>query len=121
MAGTVRFLMDRDVDHDMVRAMRTIDAAVDVLCVGERGAPPDEIGDPELLQAAFDAGRILVSRDRSTMLKHLKDRYDEGGRTVGLILLREGIPIMRLAEELVLIWASNSAEEWVDRTVYLPM
>ncbi|HEX3314781.1 MAG TPA: DUF5615 family PIN-like protein [Gemmataceae bacterium] len=119
--SSIRFLMDRDIDHDMVRALHAMEPLVDILCVGDPDGPTGNTKDSELLELAQGMDRVLVSRDKKTMPGHLKDRYAAGKHTSGVILIRKPSPIKPLAEDLLLIWSANTAEEWVDRIVYLPL
>src|SRR5438874_677749 len=93
--NTLRFLLDEDVNQDLVSALRAAEPAMDLLVVGQPGAPPKGTLDPALLLAAETLGRTLISGDRSTMIGHLKDHFDAGHHTCGVILLRGGFPLAR--------------------------
>ena len=64
---------------------------------------------------------ILVTMDKKTMAKHLAAHFQQGRHTCGVLILRQGFPIVRYAEELVLIWSSFDDKELVDCTMYLPL
>jgi hypothetical protein len=42
-------------------------------------------------------------------------------RALGVILLREAIPIATAVEELALIWNASEAAEWINRLVWIPL
>ena len=118
--ATICFLMDRDTNHDVVRGLRQREPAIDIVCVGDEDAPHERSTDPELLEFAWREKRVFVTRDKRTMPRHLTHRFQAGGHTMGVILLREGWPVGRFVEELLLIWSAMSSDEWLDLTVFLP-
>jgi hypothetical protein len=103
-----------------MQALGQLEPGLDVIRVGDPGAPPQNIQDPALLIAAEAMGRVLVSRDRSTMPVHLTDHFVSGHHTAGVILLRNGFTIGQYAQSVVNQWATTAVDEWVDRTIYLP-
>ncbi len=48
-------------------------------------------------------------------------RYSADAQILGVILLREPIPISTAIEELVLIWSASEAEQWIGRFVWIPL
>ena len=116
----LRFLVDECVNRDVVTYLRTLEPDMDLVVVGEPGAPPKGTLDPDLLLAAEAQGRALISGDRSSTTRHLADHYDAGHHTAGVILLRGGFPVARYAAEIRLIWFATTADEWLDRTDYIP-
>ena len=65
-----RFQADADLNPEIGRGLRRREPAVDFR--GATGAIPDGTLDPEVLQIAADAGRVLVSRDVTTMPDHFE-------------------------------------------------
>jgi hypothetical protein len=51
---------------------------------------------------------------------HLTHHFASGHHTAGVILLRNGYTIGQYAQSIVNQWATTTAAEWVDRTIYLP-
>jgi hypothetical protein len=115
-----RFLWDEHVDPAIIAAMQQLAPGIDVILVGDPGAPPRQTPDPDLLIAGEALGRVLVSKDKKSMPRHLINHFASGRHTAGVILLREGFSIGRYAQEIVNQWATTTADEWVDRTIYLP-
>jgi hypothetical protein len=116
----LRFLVDEDVRLDIVKALRTAEPAMDILVVGEPGAPPKGTLDPDLLLTAENLGRALISGDRGSMPGHLADHFRAGHHTQGVILLRNGYSVGDYAFAIRLIWIATTADEWLDRTDYIP-
>ncbi len=118
--STICFLMDHDFDHNIVRGLLHREPIIDILCVGHEDAPAEDSDDPVLLEFAWQKRRLFVSRDKKTMPGHLAARFASGGHTAGVILLKPGWPIGRFVDELLRVWSANAADEWQDRTIYLP-
>jgi hypothetical protein len=49
------------------------------------------------------------------------DHFAAGRHTHGVALLRKGFPFSTYVDELLLLWATTEAEEWVDSMIYLPL
>jgi hypothetical protein len=115
-----RFLVDENILGALPKALRQQEPGMDVLCVGEPGAPPCRTLDPDLLLAAESLGRMLISRDRDSMPGHLADHFAAGHHTWGTALLRNGFSLGRYIQEILIIWGASEADEWIDQTMYLP-
>jgi hypothetical protein len=75
-----KFLLDEQLcSHALWHAIRASDV-LDVLRVGDPGAPPNGTADPHLLEAAAKLERILISRDKKTMPAHFADFLASGNR-----------------------------------------
>ncbi len=115
-----RFLLDEHVSRVVAHSLRQREPAIDVLLVGDVGMPPKGTRDPDLLIAAEGLGRILISTDRRTMPDHLRDHFLAGRHTAGVLLVRRNSALTACIDDLVLIWTATTADEWVDRTEYIP-
>jgi Domain of unknown function (DUF5615) len=60
-----RFQADADLNPEIGRGLRRREPSIDFRAAG--GVIPDGISDSEVLKIAADAGRVLVSRDVTTM------------------------------------------------------
>jgi hypothetical protein len=116
----LRFLCDECTPWALVSVLRQKAPRLDVLRVLEAGAPPPGTRDPDLLTAAQTMGRVLVTSDRETMPAHLVNHFMAGHKTAGVILMRQGYSIGRYAALILDFWSNDAAEDWVDRTVYIP-
>jgi hypothetical protein len=84
----------------LVRAATRNGLYVDILQVGDHEALPRGTGDAEILRAAEQDGRILISLDRRTLAVHLANHLAAGRTSPGIILLRPR-PLPMLADHLV--------------------
>ncbi|MEP7353504.1 MAG: DUF5615 family PIN-like protein [Acidobacteriota bacterium] len=114
----IRFQADEDLDARIIRGIRRVAPEVDIQTASEGGLLG--LGDPEVLRAAVASGRILVSQDRRTMPRHFR-HFVSHSQSTGVILLREGVSIIEVVDQLVLIWAVSSGDEWTNRLIWIPL
>ncbi len=121
--SVVSFLLDEHVSPAVANAIRSVEPTIQVLSVGiDADAPLKQCSDQSLLEFA-EAGRwSLVTFDKTTMPLHATEHCAKGLRTWGVFVFPNGnrMSAGRIAEELVMIWATSEAEEWIDRVDYLP-
>ena len=114
----IRFQADADLDGRILRGLRRIAPELDMQTAAEAGLAALE--DAEVLRLAAEAGRILISQDRSTMPGHFQ-HFVSRSQSPGVMLLRARVPIALAIEELLLIWAASEAEEWINRLIWIPL
>ena len=78
------------------------------------------VKDSEVLAIAAQQGRILVSHDRKTMPSGFAE-FITTNHSAGVIIISQKLSVEVAIEELLMIWAISSAEEWVDRIAKLPL
>jgi len=89
-----RFLLDEHINRAIQRQLRRLDAQVQVLAVGDAGAPPSGIPDPDLLIWIEENGYILVTENRRTLPSHLADHYAAGRDVPGIFWLRPSVQVV---------------------------
>lgn len=62
----------------------------------------------------------LFRTTRKSMPGHLEDHWANGGHIRGLFWIRPLTPIGQLAQELILVWETTEAEEWIDILDWIP-
>jgi hypothetical protein len=112
-----RLLADADLGFGIVRGLRRRDPTVDFLAAPR--VIPEAMADPEVLRLAANLKRVLVSHDYDTMPGHFY-RFLQIRESPGLILIPQLMPIGLAIEELHIAWACTEAEEFRNRTFYLP-
>ncbi|WP_199349331.1 DUF5615 family PIN-like protein [Nostoc flagelliforme] len=78
------------------------------------------VKDSEVLAIAVQQERILVSYDLKTMPSEFA-KFIRSNDSAGLIIVPQKLPIEVAIKELLMIWAIDSAEEWVDRIGIRPI
>ena len=115
---SIRFQADADLNFDIVKAVRQEEPAIDFASAADsqlRG-----IKDPELLERAAVANRVLVSHDRRTMLDHFRTRLAAGKSSPGVLIVSQGASIGLVAEAIVCVWSMSDPSELRDQAHYLP-
>ena len=116
-----RFLIDEHVNRAIQKQLRRFQPDIEVLAIGDPGAPAVGTPDSEILIWIEKHGYILVTENRSTMPNHISEHHASGHQFPGIIWLRPAIGIGQIVEELFLIWATSDAEEFRNRTFYIPL
>jgi hypothetical protein len=116
----LRFLFDECTTPALIDGLRLQEPGIDILRIGDPGAPPSGTLDPDLLLTAEASGRVLVTNDRKTMPAHLTDHFVAGHHTAGVMLLRQGFPLGHYIQEILMRYRTMTADEWIDRTEYIP-
>jgi hypothetical protein len=114
----VRFQADADFSQHIVAAVLRRCSDVDFQTARAAGLPG--LKDLEVLAWASQEGRVLVTHDARTMPTHFAE-FVSKQRSPGVIVVPQSLPISVAAEDLTLIWAATTPEEWVDRILYLPI
>lgn len=114
----IKYQADADLNLRVVRGLKRIAPEIDFCSAADadlEGRP-----DPEVLRIAAEAGRILVTQDRRTMPDHFRT-FLLTAHSPGVLVVRPGVTIGDLIQELLLIWTATDPEEFTDRIVWLPL
>jgi hypothetical protein len=76
--------------------------------------------DTEVLATAARLGRILVSHDRRTMLSHFAE-FTRERTSPGLIIVSQELDIGQAIENLMLISAATTLEDWKNAVGFIPI
>ena len=109
--------MDVHIRRAVTSALRL--RSIDVLTAQEDGAA--ELDDDRLLQRATELGRVLVSQDED-LLREGARRQREHKDFSGIIYAHQlRVTIGQMVQDLELIAAATSKEEWSGKIDYLPL
>ncbi len=117
----IRYLLDEDTPHAIRDQLLRRKPEIEILAVGDDVAPALGTPDPELLRWIEREGYILVSRNRRTMPRHLREHLEAGGHVPGIFLLRRRRSLGPIIEDLMLIWEAACPGEYRDQVEYLPL
>ena len=118
----VWFLFDEHMTLSLAGAVHSLESSVVIHAVGQPSAPPKRTPDPDILEYAQLAGAIVVTLDKSTMIKFAVDRIVARSPMAGLLVIpSDQSSRMEVAEDLHLIWSITQPAEWHDRIEYLPL
>jgi len=114
----VHYQADADLNQVIVTGVLRREPAIDFQTAFAAGL--EGVKDPEVLAIAAQQERILVSHDRKTMPLEFA-KFIIGNQSSGVLIVSRKLSIEVVIEELLLIWAASSAEEWVNRIAKLPL
>jgi hypothetical protein len=115
---TVRYQADADLKRVILLAVARQEPAVDFRSAADAGLVA--LSDKEVLAAAAEVGRVLVSHDLKTMPRHFGE-FVQSSQSPGVLLIPQRLPVTDAVEQLIMIWAASDAEEWVNRICVLPL
>jgi hypothetical protein len=114
----IRYQADADLNQKIVAATIRLNPRVDFRTASV--ADLEGVDDPRVLEIAAGEGRILVTHDKSTMPAHFAE-FIRTKESPGVFVVRRGLKLAEIAEELVMIWEASEASEWVNRIAYVPL
>ncbi len=115
----MRLLLDENVEKALLLGLRRRHPGLDVVRAVDVGLGGRS--DPEILEWAAREGRVVVSRDRATLSAEAARRIEGGKPMPGLILLRRGVGVGRILEDLELLLATARPGELENAILYLPL
>lgn len=114
----VALLADEGFDGRVVRGLRRRSAGIDLVTVQELGRrrDPDEL----VLQRAAEEGRVVLARDKKTLVPAAWRRVARGEPMPGVIVVPDWYPVRLAIDEIVrLIDADRSRLD--GQVVHLPL
>jgi len=113
----VRFQADADLNEDIVRGILRREPNVDFQTATKAGLRL--LSDLQVLTLAAREGRVLVSHDRRTM-PHAFASFVRGNASPGLLIVSQKSDLRTAIEDLLLVWLSTEAHEWINQEFAIP-
>jgi hypothetical protein len=114
----VFYQADADLNQVIVTGVLRREPTVDFQTAFVAGL--EGIKDLDVLAIAAEQRRVLVSHDRKTMPSEFA-AFITNNQSAGVIIVSRRLPMDIVIEELLIIWAVSSAEEWINRIAKLPL
>ncbi len=115
----LRLLTDENFDHNILRGLKSRLPELDFVTVRQIGFGGFE--DTALLSWAAENNRTILTHDLKTMVPFAKQLLQRGEPMAGVIAVPELMGIGRAIEDLELVIACHSQEEFLDRIQHLPL
>jgi hypothetical protein len=116
-----RFLFDEHLSHAIGEQLRRLQPDIEVLYIGDFGAPPKSTPDPDILIWAEQNSFLLITNDHGTMSTHLADHLATGRSCPGIICLKRDPPMSQIIDSLHTIWGASEMEEYANFISYIPI
>ena len=117
----VRLLIDEDLPPRLKLVLLREEPLIDVLRVGDDGAPSLGTKDPEVLRYCSSTQRLLITNNRHTMAVHAANLLAIGIQHWGILRRRPRAGLHDVVESLALLWGASEAEEWIGRIEWIPL
>lgn len=113
---SLRFQANADLNPEIGRGLRRREPSVDFRAAG--GVIANGTPDPEVLRIAAGDGRVLISRDITTMPGHFA-QFVAGQESPGILLIPSRRPIGSVIEGLLIGWLTWTSEDLHNRIRWL--
>lgn len=114
----ISYQADADLNQVIVTGVLRREPSIDFQTAFAAGL--EGVKDCEVLAIAAQQARILVTDDRKTMPLEFAE-FITSNHSAGVIIVSQKLPVEVVIEELLMIWAISTAEEWGDRITKLPL
>ena len=118
---SIAYLLDENVDPRLQRALSQRAPDLVGWRIGDPGAPTLHTDDPTILRWCEENRFSLVTNNRASMPVHPGEHVSAGRHMPGIFILRSPMTLGDIADELVLIYGTSDADEYVDLLRYLPV
>lgn len=115
----LRLAVDQDFNEKIVNGIHRRLPSLDAVRVSDVGLAKAE--DPEILAWAAGEGRVVLTHDRKTMMRHAYERMANGFGLRGVIIAPQMLPIGLAVEELCLLIEVSAPKELESRVLVLPL
>jgi hypothetical protein len=115
----IRYLLDENLDPRFLRTLQQHYPQIDVLRVGDAGAPGLGVSDPAILVYAEVNRLVLVTDNRKSMPGHVEAHWRAGRHHWGIFIVAKNAAYKRLADALFVYWDASELEEWMDQTEWV--
>ena len=117
----IRYLMDENVNPLLRRELLRREPNLVVWQVGLLGSPEHGTLDPEILIWCEENEFLLVTNNRQSMPVHLQDHLAKSRNATEIFTLNSAMTIGETVDELILIAAATSADDYRNQIIYLPI
>jgi len=115
----MKFLADENFEGAIYRGLLRRNPKLDIVRVQDIDL--SNVDDLKILEWANNESRILLTHDRRTMPRYAYERIAEGKSIAGMIVMRATIPVSTAIDDILLIDALSTAEEWINMVQDLPL
>ncbi len=116
----IKYLLDENLSPRLKIAVLRLNPTIDILRIGDPNTPPLGTLDPDVLKYLGLSKRLLITDNRTSMPDHLTEYWQQNEKMWGLFWIRPTTTIGKLAEELIIIWETSEAEEWINVLDWIP-
>jgi len=116
-----RFLVDENTSPSLADQLRRLKPEMIVRKIGDADAPSKGTPDAEILVWLEDHGFCLITQNRKSMPKHLRDHLATGRHVPGILTIRPNISMRMIIDDILLIWEAAEKAEYQDQIAHIPL
>lgn len=117
----IRYLVDENTARALGDQLRRRQPTINVIYVGDELAPSLGTSDPDILLWLERESYCLITRNRRSMPRHLREHLALGRHIPGIFTLRPGASLKQIIEDLLLIAEAAYQGEYEDQIVHIPL
>ncbi len=114
----IRFQADADLNRIILLATVRREPSIDFQTADAAGLAHRR--DTDVLVMAARGGRMLATHDKKPIPRHFAE-FITTETSPGLLVVPQHLAVATVTEDLLLIWFSTEAEEWINRISFLPL
>ena len=114
----IRFQADANFNEDIIAGVLRRLPEIDFQTANE--AKLARLSDPEVLAKAAAEDRILITHDRKTVPLHF-GKFIQTCSSPGVLVISQKAEVLRIIEDLILMWFASEAEEYINSIRTLPL
>ena len=115
----LRLASDADVYGDVARGLRRREPGLDVVRVQDVGLGTAE--DAVILEWATTQRRVLITRDRKTLVRAAYERVQARLPLSGVMVFRRRLSIGQAIEDILTVAVCSTEDEVKNRVIFLPL
>jgi Domain of unknown function (DUF5615) len=115
----LRLVSDENFNGDIVRGLLRRHPELELVRVQDVGLM--QTPDPDILEWAASAMRVLLSHDVSTVPPAAYQRVADGKPMPGVFIVPDRMPIGQAIDEIVFLSLDLEPDEWKDQVLFLPL
>jgi predicted nuclease of predicted toxin-antitoxin system len=115
----LRWLADENFSTHVVHAVRQRWPEIDILRAQDIGLT--ETPDDKLLEWAARNERVLLSRDKATLVEFATERVRRGERMCGVFIVHTNAGNLEVAEQIAILTLCSREGEWENQVSWLPL
>ncbi len=115
----VRLAADENFDNDIIWGLLRRRPDLDIVRVQDVGL--SGASDPDVLEWAAQAGRIILTHDKKTFVPYAHQRVAAGQPLPGVCMVQATAPVGAAINDILLLLEGISAEEWEGQVQHVPL
>lgn len=115
----LRLAADADFNYRIIRGLLRRNPSLDIIAIRDLGM--DRLADPDVLEWAARAGRVVMTHDVATMRMYATERLRDGMVMPGLVIVHQRLPVGRVIDDIQTLVQRTAGNEIANPIIFLPL